>query len=60
MKTMKVDILTIKSGDTIVHNGNVVTVNAKDIHRDLFMGRTLFGDSYHLGQKPVVKVVDLN
>lgn len=60
MKTMKVDILTIKSGDTIVHNGNVVTVNAKDIHRDSFMGITLFGDSYSLGRKPVIKVVDLN
>ena len=60
MKTLEVDIFTIKSGDTVVHNGNVMTVTAKNIHRDSFMGRTLFGDSYHLGQKPVVKVVDLN
>lgn len=60
MKTKEVDIFSIKHGDTIVHNGNVVTVTAKDIRRDSFMGITLFGDSYSLGRKPVVKVVDLN
>ncbi len=52
----KVNISQIKAGDTIIHNGVETTVTQKDIKRDEFMGTTLFGDSYNLGNKPVILV----
>lgn len=39
----------IKPGDTVLRDGELLTVTAKDINDDCFMGRTLFGDSYNLG-----------
>ena len=56
-KTNSVHISQISAGDTIVHNGIVTTVSGNNIKRSEFMGRTLFGDSYELGTKPVEKVV---
>ncbi len=53
----KVHISLIQASDTVFHDGKARTVCANDIRRDGFMGRTLFGDSYVLGRKPVVRVV---
>ena len=56
MLTHDTHINMISPGDTIEHNGVITTVCAHDIKGDSFMGVTLFGDSYHLGHKPVKKV----
>lgn len=50
-------ISQIMAGDTIEHNGEMVTVGAKDIGGSDFMGRSIFGDSYNLGYKLVTKIV---
>ena len=54
-ETKDVHISTIKAGDTIEHNGELLTVCNYDIRHSEFMGATLFGDSYRLGRKPVKK-----
>jgi len=57
-KTTPKHISQISSGDTIEHNGQLTTVSGKNIKKDDgFMGIRLFGDSYHSGYKPVLKVV---
>ena len=44
----------IKSGDIIVCNdGKERTVTPQDIKKDIFMGTTIFGDSWRLGYQPV-------
>jgi hypothetical protein len=43
----------IQPGDTVKHEGELMTVSAANIKRGGFMGSTLFGDSYRLGTKPV-------
>lgn len=50
-------VSTIKQGDTVYHNGMLITVSSSDISRVEFVGLTLFGDSYRLGYKPVKKVI---
>lgn len=56
-KVENVHISTIVPGDTILcADGNLRTVCRKDIRKDSFMGRTLFGDPYRLGTVPVKKV----
>lgn len=52
----EVHISQITKGDTIEHNGEISTVSGTDIKHSEFMGKTIFGDSYHLGYKPVRKV----
>lgn len=47
---------SIKPGDTVEHNGKMMTVCRSDIKLGTFMGTTLFGDSYRLGRIPVKKV----
>jgi hypothetical protein len=56
----QVHISTIKSSDTILHNGEVKTVSGNNIKHCSFMGTTLFGDSYMLGHKLVTKIIDIN
>ena len=56
-KTIDTHISKIKNGDAIVHDGYVRTVCNKDIRSCKFMGISLFGDTYHIGHKPVKKVV---
>lgn len=47
----------VRAGDCILClDGVVRTVSENDIKHDSFMGRSIFGDSYQLGHKPV-KVV---
>lgn len=46
----EVHIDNIQPGDTVLHvDGEVRTVGRSNIGGDSFMGRTLFGDSYHSG-----------
>lgn len=52
----EVNIASIKAGDTIEHEGVLRTVCHYDIRDGGFMGRTIFGDCYALGTKPVKKV----
>lgn len=52
----KVDIATIKAGDTILHNGEIATVCNNNIKYDSFIGYSLFGDSYKLNTKKVILV----
>ena len=55
-KQEKAHISQIRIGDTILHNNEVKTVSGNNIKHDSFMGKTLFGDSYHLGYKLVTKI----
>lgn len=59
MKTIETHISTIVAGDTIIHNGEMKTVTSTNIKFDSFMGKTLFGDSYNLGYKKVIKVLKI-
>jgi len=54
--TEQVHISQINKGDTVVHNGEVKTVSGNNIHQHLFNGKSIFGDSYHLGNKKVTRV----
>lgn len=49
-------ISEVKTGDTILHNGEVKTVSGNNIKCNPFIGKTLFGDSYNLGYKQVQMV----
>lgn len=57
MDVIDVHISTIKNGDTVFHNEKLMTVSRNDISRVDLFGTTLFGDSYHCGNKPVNKVL---
>ena len=54
--TVQKHIDSIVAGDTIIHNGDMVTVCAKDIKHDTMMGTSVFGDSYNIGSKMVTVV----
>ena len=56
MKTQKVHISSIKIGDTVLHNNEKKTVCKRVLKKSGFMGISLFGDSYNLGYKPVIKI----
>ena len=55
-KLIETHISDIQPGDTVLHEGKVKTVTVSNIKRNSFMGTTLWGDSYHLGHKPVLKL----
>lgn len=46
----------IRPGDIILERGKLRTLSSKDISRDAFMGITIRGSSYNLGQTPVSRV----
>ncbi|HFZ5878745.1 TPA: hypothetical protein ACILGS_004547 [Escherichia coli] len=50
----------IKPGDTVLRDGELWTVTARDIKKDSVMGPTLFGDSYNLGYNLVTVAVFRN
>ncbi|MCS2475505.1 hypothetical protein NXX39_20730 [Bacteroides ovatus] len=53
----EVHISTIQAGDTILHtDGLIRTVDNVNIRHSSFMGITLFGDSYHLGNALVKRL----
>lgn len=57
-KTIEVHISTIQPGDTILHlDGHIRTVSRSNIRENMFVGRTLFGDSYNLGTILVKKIL---
>lgn len=54
---IEVHISEIRPGDTILHtDGKIRTVCRNNIHKDSFMGVSLFGDTYWLGTVPVKKI----
>ena len=55
MNFIPTHIDNIRAGDIILHDNKEQTVCHKHIKRNSFMGITIFGDSYHLGTKPVMK-----
>lgn len=59
MKTSIVNchISEVRQGDTIIHDGAMRTVSGNNIKRCPLMRKSLFGDSYELGTKPVQKVI---
>lgn len=52
-------ISDVSPGDTVLHNDIVRTVSRGDIQRDSSMGALLFGDSYSLGNKPVIVITNV-
>jgi len=56
-KVTQVNISKISIGDTVLHNNKLMTVGKDDIKKSSFMGITLFGDSYSIGNKLVSKVI---
>lgn len=50
-----VDREAVGVGDVILHNGVEMTVGRGNLKRDAFMGILIFGDSYSLGRKKVLK-----
>jgi hypothetical protein len=59
METIQQHISMITVGDTILHNGEVKTVSGHNIKYNSFIGITLFGDSYNLGYKKVIKLIKI-
>lgn len=55
--TELVNISNISVGDTVIHNGLMSTVSKSNIKNDLFIGKSIFGDSYNSGNKLVSKVI---
>ncbi|MFB1501486.1 hypothetical protein [Thiocapsa sp. N5-Cardenillas] len=51
-----VHISQINIGDTVLHDGKIITVGKENIKSCKFMGLSLFGDCYSLGYKKVQKM----
>jgi hypothetical protein len=47
----------IRVGDTIMHNGKIMTVGMSDLACCDFFGLKIFGDSYKIGYQLVLKAV---
>ena len=56
-ETVLVRVTDIKHGDTIIENGNLVTVSGNQIKRDPLLGTTVRGNSYHGGRELVQKAM---
>ena len=50
-------ISEINHGDIIVESGELVTISRNYIKSEPFIGRTIRGNSYDCGRKPVLKAV---
>ena len=59
MKTIEVNIHTIRNGDTVIHNGVEKTISRSNYRHSRGVGPTIDGDSYCLGTKPVKKIIYL-
>lgn len=55
--TEQVHVALIRPGDSVLFDGKMRTVCPSNIHRDDFMGVTLWGDSFRLGTVPVLRAV---
>lgn len=51
-----VHITDIRVGDTVFHDNEIRTVCASDLKKDAAIGTTLFGDSYQLGYRHVIRI----
>jgi len=57
-KIVEVHISTISIGDSIICSDRFErTVSKDNIKKDSFMGISIFGDTYKLGQTPCKKVI---
>lgn len=52
-------ISEIRQGDTIEHHGSLITVDGNHIRKCQFMGLSIYGDTYSLGNKLVKRAVIL-
>lgn len=50
-------IKNIMPGDTVLHDGKITTVCKSNITSNMVTGKYIFGDSYRMGMKPVIKLV---
>jgi|14BtaG_2_1085337.scaffolds.fasta_scaffold21476_3 hypothetical protein len=55
----KKHISKVCSGDTIFHQGEIKTLGDRWISHCPFMGKSIWGDSYHSGYKPVIVLTDI-
>lgn len=55
--TVPCHINELRPGDTVLHNGGLITVCRRNLRRGGFMGTTLLGDSYRSGMNPVQRVL---
>jgi hypothetical protein len=53
----QVNINEIVIGDTVEHNGEMLTVCPSSIKENKFWGKSIFGDSYNSGSKKVTKII---
>lgn len=53
---VKKHISEVRAGDTVLHNGEVKTLPKEFIKNDPFMGRSIWGDSYRMGNAPVTVI----
>jgi hypothetical protein len=50
----EVHINDVRDGDIVFHDGHDRTLSRSNFKRCGFMGTTIYGDSYQLGNKPVL------
>ena len=55
-KIIPCHINDLRIGDTVVHNGQMITVSKSNLKRGGFCGTTLAGDSYKAGSQQVQRV----
>ena len=55
--TELIHISLVDIGDIIRHDGRDRTICKKDIGKVELLGRTIWGDSYWAGNKPVIRVL---
>ncbi|MHA3082150.1 hypothetical protein ACX1NX_02995 [Acinetobacter sp. ANC 5383] len=56
-KIVEVSLYQIKHGDTVLHNGHIVTVDRKYLKISIEGDLSFMGDSYRSGYKLVKKVL---
>lgn len=52
----EIHISKVSPGDIVEHKGQIKTVSPGDLKYNDFMGHTLFGDSYAIGHKKVIRI----
>jgi len=52
-----VRITELRVGETVEHDGTIVTVNKGDFKYNPFMGLSFRGDSYHLNTKKIKRFI---
>ena len=57
MKIIDVHISTLRIGDTVMFEGSQRTLSKSNFSFIEGMGRTIYGDSYQLGRKPVQRII---